>query len=139
LALNLPDIPGISSREDIMASMKASAADFVSHGVEAAGGSVKQIRRLAETRFDRARFGAARSLKTAAQGVQVAGENGARKVNDVTGSISERLHSGSRYLRKNDFGSITADLKEAVRRQPGTAMVVALSVGFIMGSVCKRR
>jgi hypothetical protein len=105
-----------------MTSLKTVASELVAHGLGAS-----EVKRLAEKQFNAARREASRSLKTASYTAQAAGDK-----------LGDGLRSSARYLRRNDANAMAVHMKAAVRRHPGTSLMLALSLGFLLGAAQRK-
>jgi ElaB/YqjD/DUF883 family membrane-anchored ribosome-binding protein len=88
----------------------------------------------ATQRADRARVSAASGLDTVASTLHKRGDN----VASAAHHAADAVHSGANYLRANDVETMMADLKDAVRRNPGPALLGAAALGFILGRALSR-
>lgn len=85
-------------------------------------------------RADRARVSAASGLDTVASTLHKRGDT----VASAAHNAADAVHSGAEYLRANDVETMMGDLMDAVRRNPGPALLGAAAIGFILGRALSR-
>jgi ElaB/YqjD/DUF883 family membrane-anchored ribosome-binding protein len=83
---------------------------------------------------DRARVSAASGLDTLSSTLHKRGDN----VASAAHHAADAMHSGAEYLRANDVETMMSDLMDAVRRNPGLALLGAAAVGLILGRALSR-
>ena len=111
-----------------------------STSAEASGGyttlkaKVHDVGVKAAKRADRARVSAASGLDTVANTLHKRGDN----VASAAHHAADAVHSGAEYLRAHDVETMTRDLMDAVRRNPGLALLGAAALGLILGRALSR-
>ena len=76
---------------------------------------------------------AANALDRTASQLREKSSNGMSAVCDVSDRASEKLERAANYLRTHDTDAMMTDTREFVKRNSGTALVVAIAVGFLLG------
>jgi len=56
----------------------------------------------------------------------------------AAGTVAEQLDAGGRYLREHDFGDMSKDLSNVVRRYPIPSLVCVFGFGFLIGGALRR-
>jgi len=74
---------------------------------------------------------AADNLRRHANGASGGFEEGARKT-------AEALGTAAGYVRTHDAEQMISDAEEAARQNPGPALIIAASVGFLLGAFLRR-
>jgi ElaB/YqjD/DUF883 family membrane-anchored ribosome-binding protein len=90
---------------------------------------VSDLGRTAAKKIDENREGAATGLENAATTLH-------QKADSVAGlahSTADRLSSTADYVRQHDVKSMTADVEQMVKNNPGPSLVAAAVVGFLLG------
>jgi hypothetical protein len=87
---------------------------------------VNDLSRSATEKIEATRVAAAGGLDSTASALHNSGE----KVADLAHEAADKLHSGAKYLRKNDVPGILSDLQGIVRKNPGISLLVAGFMGF---------
>ena len=95
---------------------------------------VQDVGVKAARRADRARVSAASGLDTVASTLHKRGDN----VASAAHHAADAVHHGAEYLRANDVETMVGDLMDAVRRNPGPALLGAAALGFVLASVLSR-
>jgi ElaB/YqjD/DUF883 family membrane-anchored ribosome-binding protein len=95
---------------------------------------VQDVGTKAAGRADRARVSAASGLDTVASTLHKRGDN----VASAAHHAADAVHSGAEYLRAHDVETMTRDLMDAVRRNPGLALLGAAALGLILGRALSR-
>ena len=95
---------------------------------------VQDVGAKAAQRADRARVSAASGLDTVASTLHKRGDN----VASAAHHAADAVHHGAEYLRANDVETMVGDLMDAVRRNPGPALLGAAALGFVLARVLSR-
>jgi ElaB/YqjD/DUF883 family membrane-anchored ribosome-binding protein len=90
---------------------------------------VSDLGRTAVNKIDENREGAATGLESAATALHQKTDS----VANMAHSTAEKLSSTADYLRQHDVKSMTADVEQLVRNNPGPSLVAAAVVGFLLG------
>lgn len=90
---------------------------------------VSDLGRTAVNKIDENREGAASGLESAATTLHQKTDS----VANMAHSTAEKLSSTADYLRRNDVKSMTADVEQLVKNNPGPSLVAAAVVGFLLG------
>jgi ElaB/YqjD/DUF883 family membrane-anchored ribosome-binding protein len=107
---------------------------------EASGGyttlkaKAQDVGARAAKRADRARVSAASGLDTLSSTLHKRGDN----VASAAHHAADAVHSGAEYLRGHDVETMMGDLMDAVRRNPGLALLGAAALGLILGRALTR-
>ena len=91
-----------------------------------------------ETPFDRARDFVEEKID---QTKDVLGDSYSKardQFDDVSEEVRENLKKTARRLEK-DYGPVWEDVRRYVRENPGTALAISLSVGFLFGLLLRGR
>ncbi len=59
-------------------------------------------------------------------------------VSDQAHSTADAIEDAAGYIRSRDVRSMAADLTQAVRSNPGTSLIAAVAVGFLLGMTLRR-
>ena len=95
---------------------------------------VQDVGEKAARRADRARVSAASGLDTVASTLHKRGDN----VASAAHHAADAVHHGAEYLRANDVETMVGDLMDAVRRNPGPALLGAAALGFVLARLLSR-
>jgi ElaB/YqjD/DUF883 family membrane-anchored ribosome-binding protein len=96
--------------------------------------------RDAATALNDSRSAAADGLDAAASAVQntVADLPGGESVRNVARAAADRLGSSADYVRSHDAKRMIADVEALVKSNPGPALAIAASFGFLLGRALSR-
>lgn len=53
-------------------------------------------------------------------------------------STAEAMETAADYIRTRDIRSMTSDITQAVRKNPGPSLIAAVAVGFLLGMAMRR-
>jgi ElaB/YqjD/DUF883 family membrane-anchored ribosome-binding protein len=101
---------------------------------------ISDVTRAANTTVDEARSMAADRLDSAASAVEnrVGDLPGGQRVKDMASAAVGHLSSTADYMRSHDAKRMMADVEEAVKNNPGPALLVAAAFGFVLGRALTR-
>jgi ElaB/YqjD/DUF883 family membrane-anchored ribosome-binding protein len=51
----------------------------------------------------------------------------------VAHSTADKLESTAGYIREHDVKAMFSDVEDVVRRNPGPSLLIAASIGFLIG------
>ena len=111
--------------------IKAKVADAATTAKQKASDAGRQ----ATEQVDAKRGPAADALESTASTIHEQAENlpGGEAVKNVAHSAAEKLESTAGYIREHDLKAMVSDVEDMVRRNPGPALLIAASVGFLIG------
>jgi hypothetical protein len=95
---------------------------------------VREAGAKAAQRADQARLSAAAGLDTVATNLHEQGDRVASAAHNAADAVSH----GAGYLRANDVHTVTGDLVDVIRRNPGPALLGAATLGFLLGRALSR-
>ena len=52
-------------------------------------------------------------------------------------TIAHKIGSGGRYLRQHDVEEIATGLRKSIRQHPGSAIMLSIAAGFLVGAVLR--
>jgi ElaB/YqjD/DUF883 family membrane-anchored ribosome-binding protein len=112
-----------------------SAADRISDVAAAAKQKAYEAGRQATDQVDAKRGPTADVLENAASTVHKTAESlpGGETVRNVAHSTAEKLESTAGYIREHDVKAMFSDVEDVVRRNPGPSLLIAASIGFLIG------
>ena len=64
---------------------------------------------------------------------------GGRRVQEFTDAAAEQVSDAADYLRNTGAQRMRSDVEKLVKSNPGPAMLVAVTVGFLIGRSLSRR
>ena len=88
----------------------------------------------AAQRADQARVSAAAGLDTVASNLHDSGDRVASAAHNAADAVTH----GAEYLRGNDVQTMTDNLVDVIRRNPGPALLGAATLGFLLGRAVSR-
>lgn len=112
------------ARDDTL--LRASAAS--------AEATAAEIGRNAQRKAERVRATAAQGLDTAANAVHAGGA----RMASAAHSAADALASSAHYVREHEARDMLDDAMEAVKRNPGPALLGAVALGFLIGRALSR-
>jgi hypothetical protein len=81
---------------------------------------------------------AADALHAAASSVRATGRQGSEAVDNLATGAADRLDATASYVEDCDLRGVFAGFRQAVRRHPAGALMIATAVGFCAGSTIRR-
>jgi hypothetical protein len=95
---------------------------------------------MAADKVDQSRRAAAAGLGSAANALHDKADSlpGARKVAGAAHKVADALGSTAEYVRTNDLKSMMGDLQKLVKDNPGTALLTAAVLGFLIARTFSR-
>lgn len=136
----MPTRSGYSGAEPTSAADKLSETaqnvkDKVADAASAAKDKVSDAGRQASEQIDAKRGPAADSLQSAASTLHEKADSlpGGETVKSVAHSAADKLQSTAGYIREHDVQAMLSDVEDMVRRNPGPALLIAASIGFLIG------
>ena len=117
-----------------------TAARDMTEGARNAAASITEAARDAAATFDETRSTAADGLDSAASALQdkAADLPGGEQVRSIARATAGRLGSSAEYVRTHDATHMMADVKSFVKGNPGPALAIAASFGFLLGRALSR-
>ena len=121
------------------ADIKTAARD-ATEGARLAAASIAGAARDAAASLDDSRSTAADGLDAAATALhdRAAGLPGGETVQNAVRATADRLGSSAEYVRTHDATHMMADVKSFVKGNPGPALAIAASFGFLVGRALSR-
>lgn len=116
--------------EELARYAKAKAAE----AAETAGSAVRDIGRRAEAKAEEARTSAADNLGRAASVLH----EKADRVAETGHAAAAKVGAAGDYFRESSVSSISNDVRELVRRNPGTTLFLAVMAGIFVGRALAR-
>jgi ElaB/YqjD/DUF883 family membrane-anchored ribosome-binding protein len=112
----------------------------ITEGVRSAATSMTEAVRDATATMDESRSTAADGLDAAASALhdRAADLPGGETVRNVARATADRLGSSAAYVRTHDTGRMMADVESFVKSNPGPALAVAATFGFLLGRALSR-
>jgi ElaB/YqjD/DUF883 family membrane-anchored ribosome-binding protein len=112
-----------------------SAKDKVGDAAAAAKQKVSEAGRQASDQLDAKRGTAADALQSTASAIHEKAENlpGGETVKNVAHSAADKLETTAGYIRKHDVKAMLSDVQDLVKRNPGPSLLIAASIGFLIG------
>jgi ElaB/YqjD/DUF883 family membrane-anchored ribosome-binding protein len=114
---------------------KPGIAEKVSEVASQVSDKVSELGRVAADKIDARRESAAMGLTNAAQALH---ENahalpGGEKVSTFAHDTADKLTSTAEYVREHNVKKMMCDVGQAVRNNPGPALLTAGVIGFLVG------
>lgn len=111
----------------------------VSDAVEQTKHKLTEFGSAAAGKIDQNRAVAASGLEGAAATLhQRAGQlPGGEKVTQFAHSAADKLNATAGYVRENDLNRMKSDIEGLVKKNPGTSLLVAAALGFLIGRSLK--
>jgi ElaB/YqjD/DUF883 family membrane-anchored ribosome-binding protein len=110
-------------------------ASHLGEKVSDAKEQVKDLGRTAGEKLDEARHKTAEGLQTAASSVRTAGRHGSEAIDNFATDTAGKLDCAAAYIRDHDAGGVLAHLRQVIRRNPTGFLIIAATIGFVVGSV----
>lgn len=136
----MPTRTGYSGAESTSATEKLTETaqnvkDKVTGAASAARDKVSDAGRQASEQIDAKRGPAADSLQSAASALHEKADSlpGGETVKSVAHSTADKLESTAGYIREHDVQAMLSDVQDMVRRNPGPSLLVAATIGFLIG------
>jgi ElaB/YqjD/DUF883 family membrane-anchored ribosome-binding protein len=134
----MPTRAGTSTGDDFTESLSDSAQnvkDRVSDVAATAKQKMSDAGRQAGDKIDEKRGPAADALQNAASTLHEKAEDlpGGEAVKSVAHSAAEKLESTAGYIREHDVKAMVSDVEEIVKRNPGPSLLIAATLGFLIG------
>ena len=125
---------------DSTATDVRTAAHGVTEGVRSVATSVTDAARDVAAKVDGSRSTAADGLAAAASAMhdRAADLPGGEAVRNVARATADRLGSSAEYVRTHDAKRMMADVESFVKSNPGPALAVAATFGFLLGRALSR-
>ena len=98
---------------------------------------VKGLGRTAGEKVDQARHKTAEGLQTAASSVRAAGRYGSEAIDSLATNTAGQLDSAATYVGDYHAGGLLAHLRQVVRRNPASFLIMVATIGFVVGSICR--
>ena len=129
---NPPARSGASSMADPYSA--GSAGDL---GAKAAA---SRMGRAAAEKIDEGRTTAAEGLESAASTLHQKADAlpGGQSVKGAAHKAADALDSTANYLRENDVKSMLSDVQKIVKNNPGSALLIAAALGFLVARSLSR-
>jgi ElaB/YqjD/DUF883 family membrane-anchored ribosome-binding protein len=89
----------------------------------------------ATRKAEQVRVSAAEKLSTVASAMHAGGE----RIAGAAHRAGDALDSGAEYVRGNELSEMMDDLGALVRNHPGSALLCAAALGFVLGRAAYRR
>jgi ElaB/YqjD/DUF883 family membrane-anchored ribosome-binding protein len=107
----------------------------VSEAATKAKDKASDLGRQAIDQVDAKRDQAADTLENTASALHEKAEDmpGGETVRSVAHSAAEKLESTAGYIREHDVSAMLSDVENIVRRNPGPSLLIAASIGFLVG------
>jgi len=117
-----------------------TAAREATEGARNAAASIAGAARDAAASLDDSRSTAADGLDAVASTLhdKAADLPGGEQVRSIARATAGRLGSSAEYVRTHDATHMMADVKSFVKGNPGPALAIAASFGFILGRALSR-
>jgi ElaB/YqjD/DUF883 family membrane-anchored ribosome-binding protein len=133
----MPTKAGSSTSEvtDKLSDTAQSVKEKVTDAAVTAKERVSEAGRQATGKVDEKRGPAADALQSAASTIHEKAEDlpGGETVKSVAHSTAEKLESTAGYIREHDVKAMLSDVEEIVKRNPGPSLLVAVTIGFLIG------
>jgi ElaB/YqjD/DUF883 family membrane-anchored ribosome-binding protein len=102
--------------------------------------SMTDVARDAATTIDESRSTAAAGLDSAASTLRDRADElpGGETARGVARATADRLSTGAEYMRTHDATRMMADIESIVKRNPGPAIAIAATFGFLLGRALSR-
>ena len=117
-----------------------TATRDMTQGARSVATSMTDAARDAAATIDESRSTAADGLDAAASALhdRAAELPGGETVRNVARATADRLGSSAEYVRTHDAKRMMADLESFVKSNPGPALAVAATFGFLLGRALSR-
>lgn len=133
----MPNRPASSTEEftDTLSDTAQGVKDRVSDAASAAKQRVSETGRQAADKIDEKRGPAADALEGAASTIHEKAESlpGGDTVRGVAHSAADTLESTAGYIRQHDVKAMLSDVEDIVKRNPGPSLLIAATIGFLIG------
>ncbi len=116
--------------EELARYAKAKAAE----AAETAGSAIRDIGRRAQAKADDARTSAADNLGWAASALH----DKADRMAESGHAAAAKVGAAGEYFRESSVESMTNDVRELVRRNPGKTLILAVLAGVFVGQALAR-
>jgi ElaB/YqjD/DUF883 family membrane-anchored ribosome-binding protein len=90
--------------------------------------------RSAADNIDRNLHGAAGTLENAASSLRSRTGMGSGRMNDLARTAADKIDTTARYLRDYDTRTMVSGAEQAIRRNPGISLAVAVGIGVLIGA-----
>ncbi len=96
---------------------------------------VSDLGRQTTEQVDAKRGPAAEGLESAASSLHEKAESlpGGEAVRTAAHSTADTLESTAGYIREHDVKAMLSDVEDIVRRNPGPSLLIAATIGFLVG------
>jgi len=123
-----------------MADKAASFGKELADRATEAKDSISDAARTAATKIDEGRSMAAERLESAASTVQdrIGELPGGQRVKELASAAADRFSSTADYVRTHDTRRMMADVETMVKNNPGPALLIAATFGFVLGRALSR-
>ncbi len=120
---------------DQLTDAAAKAKDKVADAANRTKEKVSNLGRQAAEQVDAKRGPAADTLEDTAATLHEKAEDlpGGEAVKSVAHSAAEKLESTAGYIREHDVSAMLSDVENVVRRNPGPSLLIAATIGFLIG------
>ena len=120
---------------DTVNDTAATVKEKVSDAATTAKQRVSDAGRQATDKIDEKRAPAADALESAASTIHQRAEDlpCGETVKGVAHSAAAKLESTAGYIREHDVRAMVSDMENVVRRNPGPSLLIAATVGFLIG------
>ncbi len=124
-----------TSAVDKLSDTAQNVKDKVAGAASSARDKVSDAGRQASEQIDAKRGPAADSLHSAASALHEKADSlpGGETVKSVAHSTADKLESTAGYIREHDVHAMLSDVEDMVRRNPGPSLLIAASIGFLIG------
>lgn len=124
-----------SSKTGMTPSESTSTAEKLTDTAATVKQKASEAGRNATGQLNAKRGPAADALEDAASTIHEKAESlpGGDTVKGVAYSTADKLESTADYIREHDIKSMFSDVEDIVRRNPGPSLLIAASVGFLIG------
>ena len=101
-----------------------------------AANKASELGRDAVDKLDASRRSVAQGIHATADAIRSFAPDAVSKQARTTANA---MDSAAHYIRSRDLRSMTSDLTDAVRRNPGPSLIAAVAIGFLLGAGLRRR
>jgi ElaB/YqjD/DUF883 family membrane-anchored ribosome-binding protein len=133
----MPTKVGSSSSDvtDRLSDTAQGVKEKVTDAAASAKQKVSEAGRQATDKIDERRGPAAEVMESAASTIHEKAEDlpGGATVKRAAHSAAEKLESTAGYIREHDVKSMLSDMEEIVKRNPGPSLLIAVTIGFLIG------
>ncbi len=118
-----------------MSDTAEGVKDRVSDAASAAKQRISEAGKQATDKIDEKRGPAADALEGAASTIHEKAESlpGGETVRGVAHSAADTLESTAGYIRQHDVKAMLSDMEDIVKRNPGPSLLIAATIGFLIG------